>query len=99
MLLRVIKIYLVLSTVILVSWVGLGAYIGLEHNPQSAYCEYAIDEGEANYVAHGVPCRIRLDEMAKLGAFLLLTLAVFQGPVYLYFLARYVRKARSKAKP
>ncbi len=99
MLLRVIKIYLVLSTVVLFAWVGLGAYIALERNVQSSYCDYAIDEGEANYVAHGVPCRIRLDEMAKLGAFLLLTLAVFQGPVYLYFLVRYICRARSKPKP
>ena len=100
MLLRVIKIYLVLSTVILVSWAGLGAYVALEHNPQSVYCNYAVDESEANYVAQGVPCRIRFG--ALLQVFGLTTLAIAataQLPAYVYFLARYVRKARSKAKP
>jgi hypothetical protein len=100
MLLRVVKIYLVLSTIVIFSLAGFAAYTGLKLNPQSVYCNYAVDESEANYVAQGVPCRVRFG--ALLQVFGLTTLAIAataQLPAYVYFLVRYIRRARSKPKP
>jgi len=100
MLLRIVKIYIVLSTIVILSLAGFAAYTGLKLNPQSVYCDYAVDESEANYVAYGVPCRIRFGTLFRVfGLTSLIIMAFVQLPAYFYFLARYVRKARSKAKP
>ncbi len=100
MVLRLVKIYLVLSTLAVVAWLGLGIYISLEHNPQAEYCDYYVERHEANYVSQGEPCRIRLNALVfEFGTIFLVVTGALHSPAYLYFLVRRIRKRRAKHPP
>ncbi len=98
MVLRLVKIYLVLSTLVVVVLFWFIVYVNLEHNPQEAFCDYDVEKHWANYVkSNGEQCRIRGNVIAlQFGVpFLILTAAV-HSPAYLYFLVRRIRKRRAE---
>ncbi len=97
MVLRLVKIYLVLSTLIVAALFGFVIYVNLEHNPQAEFCDYYVERHEANYVSQGEPCSIRLMVVAfQFGLPCLVVTAAPHSPAYLYFLVRRVRKRRAK---
>ncbi len=99
MVLRLVKFYLLLSTLAVVAWLGLGIYISLEHNPQATYCDYNIEKEEAIYVSQGEPCRIRLNVLVfEFGTIFLVVTAALHSPAYLYFLVRRIRKRRAEPR-
>ena len=95
---RLVKIYLVLSTVVLFILVLGDVRKALEHNPQGTYCDYYVEDHWANYVKRsGEQCRIRLWAIAsEFGVLLLIAIGVVHSPAYLYFLVRHIRKRRAK---
>ncbi len=99
MLLRLVNVYLVVSTLLVTTWFGLGIYISLDHNPQATYCDYNVERREANYISQGEPCRIRLDVLvSELGPLFLIVMAALHSPAYLYFLVRRIRKRRAELR-
>ncbi len=99
MVLRLVKFYLLLSTLAVVAWFGLGIYISLDHNPQATYCDYNVERREANYISQGEPCRIRLDVLvSELGPLFLIVTAALHSPAYVYFLVRRIRKRRAEPR-
>lgn len=96
MLYRIVLIYLVLSTLAVTAYIGLGAYIALEQNPSAVYCDYDVAPGEANYTNDSGPCRIRLFLLKESGVILVVILLVVQFPAYLYLLVRRFRRRRRK---
>lgn len=87
--------YLIVSGLAVLGYVGMGAYIGLQHNPSAAYCDFEAPLKSRNFVNEsGESCRIRgrwyfvhLVAVAEL-------LVLLQWPGYTYFLVRYIRRRR-----
>ncbi len=99
MVLRLAKFYVLLSTLAVVAWLGLGIYISLEHNPQAEYCDYYVEIHKANYVSQGEPCRIRLNVLVYgFGTIFLVVTAALHSPAYLYFLVRRIRKRQAEPR-
>ncbi len=60
MVLRLVKFYLVPSTLVVAALFGFIIYVNLEHNPQAEFCDYYVEKHWANYVkSNGEQCRIR----------------------------------------
>lgn len=98
---RLIKIYLVLTALIIAALSGVFIYANLEHNAQGVFCDYNVEPHWINYVnSSGEQCRIRVGIVAKYFSlpFLIGTLAL-HSPVYLYFLVRYFRRRRHESRP
>ncbi len=99
MVLRLVKFYLVLSTLVVAALFGFIIYVNLEHNPQAEFCDYYVERHEANYVSQGEPCRIRLDVLvSELGPLFLIVMAALHSPAYVYFLVRRVRRRRAEPR-
>ncbi len=97
MILRLVKIYLVLSFLAVFVWMGAVARKTLDHNSQAAYCNYNVEKSEANYVVYDEPCRIRIGVLAhQFGLGFLIITGVLHSPTYLYLLVRYIRRRRRK---
>ncbi len=97
MVLRLVKIYLVLSTFVVAAFFGVVIHAHLDHNPQAEYCDYNVERHEANYVSQGEPCRIRLMVVSlQFGRPFLVVTAALHSPAYLYFLVRRIRKRRAE---
>ncbi len=97
MVLRLVKFYLVLSTLVVAALFGFIIYVNLEHNPQAEFCDYYVERHEANYVSQGEPCRIRLVVVAfQFGLPFLIVTAAVHSPAYLYFLVRRIRRRRAE---
>ena len=96
---RYAKIYLSATSFLFPIWIGLGMYIGLEHNSMGEYCDYGAPKKWAYYTSQGEPCRPRhfviLKEFVVFTAVILLPVQV---PAYVYFVARaIVRRRRTQA--
>lgn len=99
MVLRLVKIYLVLSTLIAAAFSGVFVYTNLEHNPEATFCDYYVEKHWTNYVnKSGEHCRIRLGIVSIYFGlpFLVVTVAL-HSPAYLYLLVRRVRRRRAKS--
>ena len=99
MVLRLVKIYLVLSTLIAAAFSGVFVYTNLEHNPQETFCEYEVEKHWTNYVnKSGEHCRIRLGIVSLyFGLPFLVVTAALHSPAYLYLLVRRIRKRPAKS--
>ena len=96
MVFRFIKIYLVLTALIVAALSSVFIYANLEHNPQGVFCDYNVEPHWTNYVnSSDEQCRIRVGIVAVYFSlpFLIGTVAL-HSPVYLYFLVRYLRRRR-----
>ena len=95
MMMRLLKVYLVLTVLAVFYWLGTGFYYLLQHNAQQSYCVYSVEKDEANYEVDGLPCRIRFDVLFyQFGAMSLIYIGVLHSPVYLYLLVRFFRRRR-----
>ena len=108
-LLHIVHVYLVLSAIAVLVWIGMGAAFGVDHNAGATYCNYYVKgypgldpEGlpEANWSIAGDPCRLRAWNIFSLyGVLALIFLAAVQSPAYLFLIVRYVFRRRRGALP
>ncbi len=98
MVLRLVKVYLVLSTLIAAAFSGVFVYTNLEHNPEATFCDYYVEKHWTNYVkSNGEHCRIRLGMVSiYFGLPFLVVTAALHSPAYLYFLVRCIRRRRAE---
>ncbi len=98
MVLRLVKFYLVLSTLVVAALFGFVIYVNLEHNPEATFCDYYVEKHWTNYVnKSGEHCRIRLGIVSiYFGLPFLVVTAALHSPAYLYFLVRRVRRRRAE---
>ena len=109
MLHRIVQVYLVLSAILFLSWIGFTALLDTSDiNPGAIYCDYHVagQPGaggerfpEANWAALGGPCRLRIGGIvAEFGPIYLNFLVMFQWPAYMYLIIRHLLRLDQRAR-
>ena len=96
---RCVRVYVIVTSVMLTIWVGAGMYMGLEENTMAEFCDYGAPPEWEYYSSQGDPCRPRLFVIAK--EIVVLTVGILlplQSPAYGYFVINaIVRRRRMRA--
>ena len=109
MLHRIVQVYVVLSAILLLAWIGHTALFNAsDDNPRAVYCDYHVTGQpgaggerlpEANWAALGGPCRLRIGAIvAEFGPIYLNFLVRFQWPAYMYLIIRHFLRLGQRAR-
>ena len=110
MLHRIIQVYVVLSAILFLVWIGyMALFNATDYNPGAVYCDYHVagQPGaggerlpEANWSVQGEPCELQgWNVFSYFGVLALIVLAVVQSPAYLFLIVRYVFRRWRGALP